>query len=63
MRGSMDSTLKETCKCGAKFEVEGNDTFCSFRYLEFLKAHKICRESDVVLEVNLIAGEVMRDGK
>jgi len=37
-------TIKETCKCGAVFEVVGNMAFCTYRYEEFLKAHLICRE-------------------
>lgn len=41
--------IKETCCCGAKFEVSGKDNVenvdCSRRHSEFLVAHQICREN------------------
>ena len=42
----MLSTVEETCRCGAEFKVTGKETHCSFRYQEFLNAHKKCRQND-----------------
>jgi hypothetical protein len=41
--------IKETCSCGAEFYVKdgwplGNTAV--YRYRDFLKAHKICRDAD-----------------
>ena len=41
--------IKETCCCGAEFYVKDGTVFgntASYRYKEFLAAHKICREAD-----------------
>ena len=40
-----EASIKESCKCGAIFEVDGNYSFCAARYKEFLEAHKVCRET------------------
>ena len=46
--------IKETCCCGAKFEVEGNNIACSWRYREFLEAHKICRKKLQEVKIEII---------
>ena len=38
-----EESIKESCKCGAEFEVDGSDSFCAARYKEFLEAHIVCR--------------------
>ncbi len=45
----MTVEIKETCSCGAEFYVKDGTKFgnsATFRYKEFLEAHKICREAD-----------------
>ena len=38
--------IEETCRCGAKFKVENYDELkCQFRHIDFLSAHKVCREA------------------
>jgi hypothetical protein len=36
-------TIKESCQCGAMFEISGDFVFCRNRYTEFLEAHATCR--------------------
>jgi len=38
--------IKESCKCGAEFEVmDGDKNFQEYRHGAFLDAHKVCREA------------------
>lgn len=37
------ASVKIICLCGAVMESEGSETYCSFRSIDFLKAHEICR--------------------
>lgn len=39
----MKTIIKETCCCGAEFYYEGDKLNAAFRYVDFLKAHEICR--------------------
>lgn len=38
------ASIKESCKCGTVFKVDGSYSFCASRYKEFLEAHKVCRK-------------------
>ena len=38
-------TIKETCSCGAVFEVTGDPLNCNYRYNDFLSKHRVCREN------------------
>lgn len=43
-------TIKETCKCGAKFEVYGESVAVSFRHGAWLDAHAPCRNREEEVE-------------
>lgn len=40
-----ETTIKETCRCGATFEVNGSVTSACYRHEAWLKAHEPCRSS------------------
>ena len=49
--------IKDSCKCGATFEVSsGTEDWQSYRYTEFLEAHRVCRERPPEKPIEAILG-------